>query len=94
MASSQGHPSRHEAVTENLADHDMRPGQPMKAFVPLTDDELYALGGTESLVPYRPGLPLASQFSIAPPAVEEPFSPAATEAGHRDAPPAPLLCPR
>jgi len=31
----------------------------MKAFVPLTDAILDGLDGTETLVPYRPGLPLA-----------------------------------
>jgi hypothetical protein len=35
----------------------------MKAFVPLTDAVLAGLDGTETLVPYRPGLPLASQLN-------------------------------
>ena len=77
-----------------MSEYDKRPERPMKAFVPLTDDELYALGETDSLVPYRPGLPLASQFDITPPAVAEPFSPDGAEARRPDAPPAPQLCPR
>jgi hypothetical protein len=66
----------------------------MKAFVPLTDDELDALVGTEALVPYQPGLPLASQIGVVPPAGAEAFSPGATGARRPDAAPVPQLCPR
>jgi hypothetical protein len=66
----------------------------MKAFIPFTDDQIYALRETDSLVPYRPGLPLASQFSAAPQADQEPVNPGATEARHRDAGSTLQLCPR
>lgn len=66
----------------------------MKAFVPLTDEELLGLRGTEPLVPYRPGLPLASQFGVMPSTGDRKLSPDAAEVRRRDARPIPQPCRR
>ena len=66
----------------------------MKAFVPVTDDILDSLNGAEALVPYRPGLPLASQFAAVEPSPQGGFNPDAIRAGRPDANPVPQPCPR
>ena len=66
----------------------------MKAFVPVTDDTLDALDGTETLVPYQPGLPLASQFAATEPPSLDVFNRDAVRAGRPDAGPVLLPCPR
>ena len=66
----------------------------MKAFVPLTDEEILGLRGTERLVPYRPGLPLASQLTATPLTDGKKLSPDAAEVRRRDAHPVPRPCRR
>jgi hypothetical protein len=66
----------------------------MKAFVPVTDETLDALNGTETLVPYRPGLPLASQFAVTEPPVGNGLNPDEVRAGRPDAGPVRRPCPR
>ena len=66
----------------------------MKAFTPVTDDFLDALTGTEMLVPYRPGLPLASQFAVTEPPAGTGFNPDEAPAGRPGVSSVPLPCPR
>lgn len=66
----------------------------MKAFVPVTDDTFDALNETETLVPYRPGLPLANQFALTEPRPGDGFNPDEVPAGRPDADPVQQPCPR
>jgi hypothetical protein len=66
----------------------------MKAFVPLNDNNLDGLSATEALVPYRPGLPLVSQFGSGRTWSEDVFNPDEVRARRRDAGPVQQPCPR
>lgn len=66
----------------------------MKVFIPLTDAILDGLDGTETLVPYRPGLPLSGPTNAAGPPAGKRLSPDPVRGRRPAAPPAPLPCPR
>jgi hypothetical protein len=64
----------------------------MKVFIPISDKHLEQWPAQQLLVPYRPGLALASQVTIEANDSAHELSRGAAQAGPRDEPPARTLC--